>query len=250
MRQAPHEAVQEHGELTLKPVAPCQNSFRLAEKIQEYCACFRPHGLGLATGMCQPYLCPTQHHVWAVGMLITGDCSSDGCAKRHCCITLLFTQGNSLLVAEAGSVVAGLKVAELTGDTQLSKKKLSETQMIVTTAEEWDVITRKGGDVIMAATVRLLIIGEVKHFCAPGLSVFAISVLASDIASDSVYPYSSCLFRVKPSLSAMCTLKQAAYLLCHDSKKIQAQLHWPLTHESGSAPAFYSTCMPCYLGRC
>ena len=59
-------------------------------------------------------------------------------------------------------VCAGLKVAELTGDTQLSKKELAETQMIVTTPEKWDVITRKGGDVSVAATVRLLIIDEVR----------------------------------------------------------------------------------------
>lgn len=55
----------------------------------------------------------------------------------------------------------GLKVGELTGDMQLSKKELAETQMIVTTPEKWDVITRKGGDVSVAATVRLLIIDEV-----------------------------------------------------------------------------------------
>ena len=55
----------------------------------------------------------------------------------------------------------GLKVAELTGDMQPSKKELAETQMIVTTPEKWDVITRKGGDVSVAATVRLLIIDEV-----------------------------------------------------------------------------------------
>lgn len=61
-----------------------------------------------------------------------------------------------------GIALAGLKVAELTGDTQLSKKELGETQMIVTTPEKWDVITRKGGDVSVAATVRLLIIDEVK----------------------------------------------------------------------------------------
>lgn len=61
-----------------------------------------------------------------------------------------------------GIAHAGLKVAELTGDTQLSKKELGETQMIVTTPEKWDVITRKGGDVSVAATVRLLIIDEVK----------------------------------------------------------------------------------------
>lgn len=55
----------------------------------------------------------------------------------------------------------GLAVRELTGDMQLTKKELSETQMIVTTPEKWDVITRKGGDVAVAALVRLLIIDEV-----------------------------------------------------------------------------------------
>ena len=44
---------------------------------------------------------------------------------------------------------------------QLSKRELAETQMIVTTPEKWDVITRKGGDVAVAAAVRLLIIDEV-----------------------------------------------------------------------------------------
>lgn len=37
----------------------------------------------------------------------------------------------------------GLTVRELTGDTQMSKRELAETQMIVTTPEKWDVITRK-----------------------------------------------------------------------------------------------------------
>lgn len=56
---------------------------------------------------------------------------------------------------------AGIVVRELTGDMQLSKRELTETQMIVTTPEKWDVITRKGGDVAVAAAVRLLIIDEV-----------------------------------------------------------------------------------------
>ena len=64
------------------------------------------------------------------------------------------------------AMCAGLKVAELTGDMQLSKKELAETQMIVTTPEKWDVITRKGGDVSVAATVRLLIIDEVGSLAA------------------------------------------------------------------------------------
>lgn len=52
-------------------------------------------------------------------------------------------------------------VAELTGDTQMSKRELETTQMIVTTPEKWDVITRKGGEVSVASTLRLLIIDEV-----------------------------------------------------------------------------------------
>lgn len=55
----------------------------------------------------------------------------------------------------------GICVREFTGDMQLSKKELAETQMIVTTPEKWDVITRKGGDVAIAGLVTLLIIDEV-----------------------------------------------------------------------------------------
>ncbi len=32
---------------------------------------------------------------------------------------------------------------ELTGDMQLTKKEMEETQMLVTTPEKWDVVTRK-----------------------------------------------------------------------------------------------------------
>ena len=55
----------------------------------------------------------------------------------------------------------GIQVRELTGDTQLTKKEMEETHMIVTTPEKWDVITRKGGEVSVASSLRLLIIDEV-----------------------------------------------------------------------------------------
>ncbi|KAF6165076.1 hypothetical protein GIB67_000660 [Kingdonia uniflora] len=54
-----------------------------------------------------------------------------------------------------------LIVKELTGDMQLSKKELEETQMIVTTPEKWDVITRKSSDMSLSLLVKLLIIDEV-----------------------------------------------------------------------------------------
>jgi hypothetical protein len=39
-----------------------------------------------------------------------------------------------------------LKVCELTGDSQMSKEQISQTNLIVCTPEKWDIITRKGVD--------------------------------------------------------------------------------------------------------
>ena len=56
----------------------------------------------------------------------------------------------------------GIKVRELTGDMQLSKKEILDTQIIVTTPEKWDVITRKSvGDLELTGKVRVLIIDEI-----------------------------------------------------------------------------------------
>ena len=55
----------------------------------------------------------------------------------------------------------GITVRELTGDMSLTKTEIANTQMLVTTLEKWDVVTRKPGDVGLAALVRLLIIDEV-----------------------------------------------------------------------------------------
>lgn len=55
----------------------------------------------------------------------------------------------------------GVKVAELTGDMQLTKAEIEATQMIVTTPEKWDVITRKSNDQVLTQLVKLLIIDEV-----------------------------------------------------------------------------------------
>ncbi|ALC46005.1 CG5205 [Drosophila busckii] len=53
-------------------------------------------------------------------------------------------------------------VRELTGDMQLTKAEMAATQILVTTPEKWDVVTRKGvGDVALINIVKLLIIDEV-----------------------------------------------------------------------------------------
>lgn len=56
----------------------------------------------------------------------------------------------------------GIEVRELTGDMQLTKAEIMRTQIIVTTPEKWDVVTRKAvGDTELVQKVRLLIIDEV-----------------------------------------------------------------------------------------
>lgn len=55
----------------------------------------------------------------------------------------------------------GINVRELTGDINLTKAEIEDTQVIVTTPEKWDIITRKSDDRTYANLVRLLIIDEV-----------------------------------------------------------------------------------------
>lgn len=55
----------------------------------------------------------------------------------------------------------GITVRELSGDQNLNKQQISETQIIVTTPEKWDVVTRKSGDRTYTKLVRLVIIDEV-----------------------------------------------------------------------------------------
>lgn len=68
------------------------------------------------------------------------------------------------IVAKFSSKLSWLnvQVRELTGDMQLTKSEIFSTQIIVTTPEKWDVVTRKSnGDNELVAKVKLLIIDEV-----------------------------------------------------------------------------------------
>jgi pre-mRNA-splicing helicase BRR2 len=51
----------------------------------------------------------------------------------------------------------GIRVVELTGDSQMTKVQIPATQIIVTTPEKWDVIKRKSTDTSYTNFVRLLI---------------------------------------------------------------------------------------------
>lgn len=55
-----------------------------------------------------------------------------------------------------------VKVRELTGDMQLTRAEVAETQIIVTTPEKWDVVTRKPvGEGELSSKLKLLIIDEI-----------------------------------------------------------------------------------------
>lgn len=55
----------------------------------------------------------------------------------------------------------GVKVNELSGDQNLTRQQIQDTQVIVTTPEKWDIITRKSGDRTYTQLVRLIIIDEI-----------------------------------------------------------------------------------------
>lgn len=54
-----------------------------------------------------------------------------------------------------------LKVGELTGDHQMTKEQMAETQIIVCTPEKLDIVTRKGGERSFMQAVRLIIFDEI-----------------------------------------------------------------------------------------
>lgn len=71
----------------------------------------------------------------------------------------------------------GLVVRELTGDMQLTKQEIDESQLIVTTPEKWDVVTRKGGEGSLVTMVGLVIIDEV-HLLADDRGAVIESIVA------------------------------------------------------------------------
>eukprot|EP00834_Sanchytrium_tribonematis_P004560 NODE_232_length_12051_cov_1.040997.p1 type:complete len:1780 gc:universal NODE_232_length_12051_cov_1.040997:10578-5239(-) len=55
----------------------------------------------------------------------------------------------------------GLTVNELTGDSAMSKLEILNTNVIITTPEKWDIITRKGMEAEHIDMVKLLIVDEI-----------------------------------------------------------------------------------------
>jgi len=55
----------------------------------------------------------------------------------------------------------GVSVRELSGDSSLTRQQVAETQLIVTTPEKWDVVTRQGEGRAFTQLVKLVIIDEI-----------------------------------------------------------------------------------------
>lgn len=95
----------------------------------------------------------------------TGD--SDGIKLQLDAFKIVFIAPMKALVQEMVSNFSkrlapfGMTVAELTGDQQLTRAQISQTQVLVTTPEKWDVITRKNNDASYTRLVRLVIIDEI-----------------------------------------------------------------------------------------
>ncbi|CAH9099603.1 unnamed protein product [Cuscuta epithymum] len=92
--------------------------------------------------------------------------NTDG-SYQHNKYKIVYVAPMKALVAEVVSNLSnrlqeyGVNVKELSGDQTLTRQQIEETQIIVTTPEKWDIITRKSGDRTYTQLVKLLIIDEV-----------------------------------------------------------------------------------------
>jgi pre-mRNA-splicing helicase BRR2 len=55
----------------------------------------------------------------------------------------------------------GIVVRELSGDSSLTRQQISETQLLVTTPEKWDIVTRQGEGRAYTQLIKLVIIDEI-----------------------------------------------------------------------------------------
>lgn len=92
--------------------------------------------------------------------------ASDG-SFDHSSYKIVYVAPMKALVAEVVGNLSnrlqhyGVNVKELSGDQTLTRQQIDETQIIVTTPEKWDIITRKSGDRTYTQLVKLLIIDEI-----------------------------------------------------------------------------------------
>ncbi|QHO44722.1 U5 small nuclear ribonucleoprotein kDa helicase [Arachis hypogaea] len=91
----------------------------------------------------------------------------DDGSTDHSAYKIVYVAPMKALVAEVVGNLSNrlqsydVKVRELSGDQSLTPQQIEETQIIVTTPEKWDIITRKSGDPTYPQLVKLVIIDEI-----------------------------------------------------------------------------------------
>lgn len=104
----------------------------------------------------------------------------------------------------------GLTVRELSGDINLSKYEIENTNVIVTTPEKWDIITRKAGEKTFIEKVQLLIVDEI-HLLHDTRGAVLESIIARTIRK---YQYSKDNIRIV-ALSATLPNYKDVSTFCH-----------------------------------
>ena len=107
-----------------------------------------------------------------------------------------------------------LKVGECTGDSQMSKQQIAETQVIVCTPEKWDIITRRGAERTFTQLVRLIIFDEI-HLLhderGPVLeSLVARTIRQMETVSLIIIILNLFLLQVNCLLTYLCRLKKTS----------------------------------------
>ncbi|KAL1312365.1 DExH-box ATP-dependent RNA helicase DExH12-like [Arachis hypogaea] len=91
----------------------------------------------------------------------------DDGSTDHSAYKIVYVAPMKALVAEVVGNLSNrlqsydVKVRELSGDQSLTRQQIEETQIIVTTPEKWDIVTRKSGDRTYTQLVKLVIIDEI-----------------------------------------------------------------------------------------
>lgn len=154
-------------------------------KLPDWCKEAFPGATRLNTVQSKVY--PTAFHEHSENMLV---CAPTGSGKTNVAMLTILNVMSQFRLRDGSFDLAGFKIVyiapmkalvqevvqsfslrlasynvtirELSGDVNLTKAQVDETQIIVTTPEKWDIITRKAGDQrAYTQLVRLIIIDEI-----------------------------------------------------------------------------------------
>ena len=147
-------------------------------------------------------------HSWVITQVKVGRngcCPYPLCSRAKglpSCLTCMHVTQMSLRNDAKKLILLCLQVRELTGDMNMTKSEIDATQIIVTTPEKWDIITRKSGDRTYTQLVRLLIIDEI-HLLHDSRGPVIESIVARTVRQIEVGDQRS-LYLMRYMLSSTC----------------------------------------------